>query len=77
MGLMEVYRYERKFLVTEQIASAIRGFVASYLSHDEHMAGTGSDGYRVCSLYLDSPSLGLYDQSCNGIKNRYKLRIRF
>jgi len=77
MGVTEVYRYERKFVVNEQTAIAIRRFVASYLVYDEHMAGAGADGYRVCSLYLDSPSLGLYDQSCNGIKNRFKLRIRF
>ena len=44
---------------------------------DEHMAGDGPDGYRVCSLYLDTPQLALYRQSKDGIKNRYKLRIRF
>ena len=41
------------------------------------MAGAGPDGYRVCSLYLDTPHLGLYHQSRQGVKNRYKLRIRF
>jgi hypothetical protein len=77
MGAMEVYRYERKFVVTEATAEAIRQFVSSYLVLDEHMAGEGPDGYRVCSLYLDTPHLGLYRQSRQGIKNRYKLRIRF
>jgi VTC domain len=77
MGAMEVYRYERKFVVTEPTAMAVRRFVASYLVLDEHMSGEGPDGYRVCSLYLDTPHLGLYHQSRQGIKNRYKLRIRF
>lgn len=77
MGAVEIYRYERKFVVTEPTAAAIRGFVAAYLVHDEHMTGAGPDGYRVCSLYLDSADLRLYHQSCHGIKNRYKLRIRF
>jgi hypothetical protein len=77
MGAMEVYRYERKFVVTEATASEVRRFVSSYLVLDEHMAGEGPDGYRVCSLYLDTPHLGLYRQSRQGIKNRYKLRIRF
>ncbi len=77
MGALEVYRYERKFVVPESTAMAVRRFVASYLVLDEHMAGEGSDGYRVCSLYLDTPHLGLYHQSRQGIKNRYKLRIRF
>jgi len=77
MGALEVYRYERKFVVAETTAVAIRRFVASYLVLDEHMAGEGPDGYRVCSLYLDTPHLGLYRQSRQGLKNRYKLRIRF
>ena len=77
MGAMEVYRYERKYLVTEATAIAVRAFVNSYLVHDEHMAGAAADGYRVCSLYLDAPHLGLYHQSREGVKNRYKLRIRF
>jgi SPX domain protein involved in polyphosphate accumulation len=80
MGAMEVYRYERKFLVAERAAEAVRRFVATHLVPDEHMAALGPDGpdgYRVCSLYLDSPRLGLYRQSRDGIKNRYKLRIRY
>jgi hypothetical protein len=77
MGALEVFRYERKYVVNEPTASAIRHFVSAYLTHDEHMDGTGADGYRVCSLYLDSPHLGLYRQSCHGVKNRYKLRVRF
>lgn len=74
---MEVYRYERKYTVTEPMAAAIRHFASAYLVHDEHMRGCGADGYRVCSLYLDSPQLELYRQSCDGVKNRFKLRIRF
>lgn len=77
MGVMEVFRYERKYLVTERVATAVRQFVAGYLVHDEHMAGKEIDGYRVCSLYLDTPHLGLYNQSMQGVKNRYKLRMRY
>src|SRR5262245_13965431 len=77
MGALEVLRYERKFVVTETMAQRVRHFVKTYLELDEHMAGEGPDGYRVCSLYLDTPHFGLYRQSCHGLKNRYKLRIRF
>src|SRR5262249_40166942 len=77
MGVMEVYRYERKFLVTERMAEAVRRFALTYLMPDEHMAGASRDGYHVCSLYLHTPSLGPSRQSFQGIKNRYKLRIRF
>jgi hypothetical protein len=77
MGALEVLRYERKFVVTETMAQRVRRFVKTYLELDEHMAGEGPDGYRVRSLYLDSPHFGLYRQSCHGLKNRFKLRIRF
>ena len=77
MDSTEVFRFERKFVVTESAADAIQRFVSTYLSLDEHMAGAESIGYRVCSLYLDTPQLSLYRQSTDGIKNRRKLRIRF
>jgi SPX domain protein involved in polyphosphate accumulation len=77
MGAMEIYRYERKFLVSERTAEEVRRFASAYLDLDEHMAGHESIGYRVCSLYLDTPWLGLYHQTRQGLKNRYKLRIRF
>jgi SPX domain protein involved in polyphosphate accumulation len=77
MGAAEIYRYERKFVVPEHAADAIRHFVEAYLPLDEHMSPDEPFGYRVCSLYLDTPSYALYRQSCDGIKNRYKLRIRF
>jgi SPX domain protein involved in polyphosphate accumulation len=77
MGAAEIYRFERKFVVPEHAADAIRHFVEAYLPLDEHMAPDEPFGYRVCSLYLDTPNYALYRQSCDGIKNRYKLRIRF
>jgi len=77
MGTVEIFRYERKFVVPEHTAEAIRSFVTSYLPPDEHVAPDEPIGYRVCSLYLDTPDFRLYRQSCDGIKNRYKLRIRF
>ena len=59
MGTLEVYRYERKYQIAERDAAAIRRFIAAYLVPDRHMAGAGPEGYRVCSLYLDSPQLML------------------
>ena len=77
MGAFEVFRYERKYVVSESTALAIRRFVTSYLELDEHMNGNGPTGYRLFSLYFDSPQLALYRHSMEGLKNRYKLRIRF
>lgn len=72
----EVFRFERKFVVTEAAADSIQQFVAAYLEFDEHMTGQELNGYRVCSLYLDTPDLAFYRQSKEGVKNRRKLRIR-
>jgi hypothetical protein len=72
----EVFRFERKFVVTEAAADSIQQFVSAYLDFDEHMAGRELSGYRVCSLYLDTPDLAFYRQSKEGVKNRRKLRIR-
>lgn len=77
MGVLEVYRYERKFVVPEAAVRAIRDFVRAYLVPDGHMAAGAAIGYRVCSLYFDTPQFALYRQTTEGIKNRYKLRIRF
>ena len=77
MGTVGIYRYERKFVVSDNAAEAIRSFVSAYLPIDEHVTQDQPRGYRVTSLYLDTPSFDLYHQSCHGIKNRYKLRVRF
>lgn len=69
-------RYELKYLVSEAAASAIRQRVLSYLQPDENTT-PDSVGYRVQSLYLDSSNLTCYSQTMHGIKNRFKLRIRF
>lgn len=75
--VVEIFRYERKFVVPEHMAEAVRSFVSSYLPYDDYIRPDEPYGYRVCSLYLDTPNFNLYRQSCDGIKNRYKLRVRF
>lgn len=76
MGALEVFRYERKYVVSESTAVAIRKFITAYLEPDEHMNGDEATGYRVQSLYFDSPQFALYRHSTEGLKNRFKLRIR-
>jgi hypothetical protein len=77
MSLTEIARYERKYLLTEAKAQAMVKYVGVFLVPDEHMAGHTRQGYRVYTLYLDTPQLALYRQTTEGIKNRYKLRVRF
>jgi hypothetical protein len=70
-------RSEHKYLISEVTAQALRGFVAAYLALDDYMPADDRDGYLVHSLYLDSPGYDLYRETFEGVKNRYKLRMRF
>ena len=70
-------RYELKHLIGESRAQAIRSYVRMYLSPDQHMKPDQPLGYRVSSLYLDSSKFKLYQQTTAGMRNRFKLRIRF
>ncbi len=76
MQSFQVSRHELKYLVTEAQASAVRSEIQSYLRPDQN---TGSDGnsYRVQSLYLDSRDSQCYNETLCGVKNRFKLRMRF
>ena len=72
-------RFEYKYWVDEARARGISEFLRAYLEPDDYLikfGGTGI-GYPVCSLYLDTAGLMLYEQTMQGQKNRFKLRIRF
>jgi hypothetical protein len=73
----DVGRSEHKYLVNETTAVALRSFVRAYLTPDHYMPAGDSEGYHVHSLYLDSPWHELYRETTEGVKNRYKLRMRF
>jgi hypothetical protein len=77
VGAPDVFRYERKYVVSEIAADAIRRFLIPHLSPDEHMNPDEPRGYRVSSLYLDSSRFDMYRQTVEGVRSRYKLRIRF
>lgn len=70
-------RFELKYVVPESVALGVRDFVQAHLRIDEYGATQPNLSYPVHSLYLDSDSLKLYQDTINGNKNRHKLRIRF
>jgi hypothetical protein len=70
-------RYELKYLIDEQRASRIREFIGSHLVPDPHADPRHHNCYAVHSLYLDNPGLELLRGSLEGLRNRFKLRIRF
>ncbi len=70
-------RFELKYFVEEARTAAIRDFLSSYLELDEYGSGQPGGAYAVHSVYLDSPDLETFHLSVNGVKNRYKLRMRY
>jgi hypothetical protein len=70
-------RYERKYLVTDEVAVAVRNALRPHLAVDPHTPAGSVRGYIVHSLYLDSPALDLYRQTRHGQDRRVKLRVRF
>ena len=74
---MQQQRFELKYLINEEMALKCRDFVRCYIDFDEYSVGKANFSYPVHSLYLDSDDLKLYWETINGVKNRYKLRLRY
>ncbi len=69
-------RYESKYLVDRQTESQIKEFIYPFVALDEHINEEADNGYLISSLYLDSPGHRLMEMTEQGMKNRFKLRIR-
>ena len=70
-------RFEFKYTIDETRARAIRDFVRSTLVHDENADPKLNYSYPIHSVYLDSASFSLAQATLQGLKNRFKLRMRF
>ncbi len=77
MACLQASRFEMKYIISESTARFMKDYVLTHLVPDEHSRPEQKQGYPVKSLYLDTRTLSLYDQTVRGIKNRFKLRIRF
>lgn len=69
-------RYECKYLLSPMLVSEVREFIQPFMVPDRFAAVRENYRYPICSLYLDSPDLLLYQQTVGGEKNRFKLRVR-
>jgi SPX domain protein involved in polyphosphate accumulation len=74
---LQTSRYELKYIINEERAAGIRDFVRPYLVTDAYADPNNGNAYPVHSLYMDSAGLVLFRQTLQGLKNRFKLRIRF
>jgi len=70
-------RFELKYLISEPCARGIRNFLRSHLEVDQYAQPGLGYAYSISSLYLDSSDWVLFRQTIDGLKNRFKLRIRF
>ena len=74
---LQQQRFELKYFIPESLAEPIRGFVSCYLELDAYGVGKPLNSYAIHSIYLDSDDMALYWDTVNGLKNRYKLRLRY
>jgi len=69
-------RFECKYVISPLLVPALREFVQPFARPDRFAASRSDGRYPICSLYLDSEDLLLYQQTAGGEKNRFKLRVR-
>lgn len=77
LGDFPAGRFEKKYLVPDRMAVAIRNALAPHLDVDEHTPAESIRGYAVYSLYFDTAALDLYRQTRERVSHRYKLRVRY
>ncbi len=69
----EVLRQEKKYLMTIADGQKLCGLLSSVMHEDEH---NGALGYRIRSLYYDTPEDSDYNDKINGLELRRKIRLR-
>jgi hypothetical protein len=70
-------RFELKYLIGEPTAHEVRQFARNHLMPDPFADASRGYSYTIYSVYLDNAGLSLMNQTLEGLKNRFKLRVRF
>ena len=76
-NLLQRSRYELKYIIQEPTAHEVRAFARNHLMPDPYASAARNNSYDIYSVYLDSPGKALMNQTLEGLKNRFKLRVRF
>jgi hypothetical protein len=74
---LQQQRFELKYLIDEKITERMRDYLRCHLELDDYGVGRPNFSYPVHSVYLDSDDLRTCQDSINGTKNRFKLRLRY
>ena len=69
----EVMRQEKKYLVNLEDLYRTAGRLSQVMLRDEH---GGAQGYRIRSLYFDTPDDADFYEKIEGIELRRKIRLR-
>ena len=69
----EVFRQEKKYFLTMTDFIQMSGTLERVMLQDEH---NGALGYRIRSLYFDTPDDGDYTDKVDGLELRRKIRLR-
>ena len=67
-------RVELKFVVTASIAEQLRDWARRHLDPDTHCDPLIGEGYRVSTLYLDTPRFEVYHREPPVGRRKYRLR---
>lgn len=70
-------RFEHKFFISDDLAVAVREAICDQVDPDVHTPAGSVRGYTVHSIYFDTPELNLYRFTRAGVRDRYKLRVRY
>ena len=69
-------RFECKYYLPDELLEPIRVHIAPFTRPDVYAADE-DHAYTICSLYLDNPDLQIYRMSAQGLRSRFKLRMRY
>ena len=71
---LSVKRHEDKYLIPLERAKELQKRLALLCREDSH--NTGTNGYKIRSLYFDDPKNGDFEDKLAGIAKRKKIRLR-
>jgi SPX domain protein involved in polyphosphate accumulation len=76
-NLLQRSRFELKYIIQEPTAHEVRQFARNHLMPDPFASAARGYSYDIYSVYLDNHGRSLMNQTLEGLRNRFKLRVRF
>ena len=74
--IQEFARYEFKYIITNDISNQIESEVKNFMQYDGYASKEKNNSYYVRSQYYDNDLSTHFYEKVDGMKDRYKYRIR-